>query len=342
MSSVLVAVVSNLVSFLRSRRALQLELLALRHQLAVYQRSARRPRLRPADRLLWAWLARAWSDWRDALVVVQPRTVIAWQRRRFQAYWTRLSQHRTPGRPRLAKECRDLIRAMSTANPTWGSPRIVSELRKLGITVAKASVERYMVRRRTPPSPTWRTFLAAHATELVTMDFFTVATVRFEILFVLIILAHDRRQVRHFNITTHPTAAWTAQQVAEAFPWDTAPAYLLHDRDGVYGIDFRTRVAGMRITEVRTAPRSPWQSPYVERLIGSIRRECLDHVVVLHARHLRRMLRTYFTHYHQWRCHQGLAMDCPEPRCVQPPEKGSVVEVLESGGLYRHYERRAA
>jgi hypothetical protein len=270
---------------------------------------------------------------------VQPRTVIAWQRRRFRAHWTRLSQHAAPGRPGLAKELRDLIRTMSSANPTWGSQRIVSELRKLGITVAKATVERYMIRCRKPPSPTWGAFLAAHAKDLVAMDFFTVATVRFEI---LLVLAHDRRQVRHFNITTHPTAAWTAQQVVEAFPWDTAPAYLLHDRDGVYGIAFRTRVAGMGITEVRTAPHSPWPSPYAERLIGSIRREWLDHVVVLHARHLRRMLTTYFAHYHQWRCHQGSAMDCPAPRRVQPPQQGSVVEVLESGRLYRHDERRAA
>jgi putative transposase len=224
----------------------------------------------------------------------------------------------------------------------WGSPRIVSELRKLGLTIAKATVERYMLRGRRPPSPTWRAFLAAHATELVFMDFFTVATVRFEILFVLVILAHDRRRVRHFNITTHPTAAWTAQQIVEAFPWDTAPAYLLRDRDGIYGREFRTRVAGMGITEVRMAPHSPWQSPYVERLIGSIRRECLDHVIVLNAGHLRRTLRTYFAHYHQWRCHQGLAMDCPQPRAVQPPEKGAVVAILERGGLYRHYERRAA
>jgi putative transposase len=342
MGPVLVAVVTSLASCFRSRRALQLEVLALRHQLAVYQRSARRPRLQPADRLLWAWLARAWSGWRDALVVVQPQTVIAWQRKRFRAHWTRLSQHTTPGRPRLTKELRDLIRTMSTANPTWGSPRIVSELRKLGIPIAKATVERYMVRRRRPPSPTWRAFLAAHAKELVSMDFFTVATVRFEVVFVLIILAHDRRQVRHVNVTTHPTAAWTAQQVVEAFPWNTAPAHLLHDRGGVYGHEFRTRVAGMGITEVRTAPRSPWQSPYIERLIGSIRRECLDHVIVLPARHLRRTFRTYFAHYHQWRCHQGLAMDCPEPRAVQPREKGTVVEVLEPGGLYRHYERRAA
>ena len=207
--------------------------------------------------------------------MVQPRTVIAWQRQRFQAHWTRLSRQGPRGRPPVAPEIRDLIRQMSAANPMWGAPRIMGELGKLGIAVAKSTVEKYRVRPSAPPSPTWRSFLANHAKDLVSIDFFTVATVRFEILFVLIILAHDRRRVRHFNITAHPTAAWTAQQVVEAFPWETAPPYLLRDRDSVYGAAFRQRLAGLGIEEVLSAPRRPWQSPYVERVIGSIRRECL-------------------------------------------------------------------
>jgi transposase InsO family protein len=231
---------------------------------------------------------------------------------------------------------------MSRANPSWGSPRITSEIRKLGIDVAKATVEKYRVRPRKPPSPAWRAFLANHVKELVSLDFFTVPTVRFEVLFVLIILAHDRRRIVHFHITEHPTARWTAQQVVEAFPWDTAPRFLLRDRDGIYGADFRSRVKSMGVEEVVIAARSPWQSPYVERMIGSIRRECLDNVVVLGERHLRRILKDYFAHYHRWRCHQSLEMDCPEPRAVQPPEVGGVVEVVEAGGLYRHYERLAA
>jgi transposase InsO family protein len=178
--------------------------------------------------------------------------------------------------------------------------------------------------------------------ELVSLDFFMVPTVRFKVLFVLIILAHDRRRVVHFHITEHPTARWTAQQVVEAFPWDTAPRFLLRDRDGVYGADFRQRVESMGVEEVVIAARSPWQSPYVERMIGSVRRECLDNVVVLGERHLRRILQDYLAHYHNWRCHQSLEMDCPEPRSVQPPEVGEVVEVREAGGLYRHYERMAA
>jgi putative transposase len=342
MRAVLVPSAVALVAVLRSRTSLYLEVLALRHQLAVLQGAAPRPRLKPADRLLWVCLSRAWSGWQDALVFVKPSTVISWQRQRFRDHWTRLSRPGRPGRPRIAPEIRDLIRKMSRANPSWGSPRIQSELRKLGIDAARSTVEKYRVRPRKPPSPTWRAFLANHTKELVSLDFFTVSTVRFRVLFVLLIFAHDRRRVVNFNITQDPTARWTAQQVVEAFPWDTAPRFLLRDRDGVYGADFRRRVQSMGIEEVIIAARSPWQTPYVERMIGSIRRECLDHVVVLSERHLRRILKDYFSHHHCWRCHQSLGMDCPEPRAVQPPEVGDVVEVPEADGLYRHYERLAA
>jgi transposase InsO family protein len=292
--------------------------------------------------MCWALLSRVWDGWKDALVFVQPRTVIDWQRKRFRDYWTLLIRQGKVGRPLVSKDVRHLIREMSNANPMWGSPRIMGELRKLGIDVAKSTVEKYRVRRRKPPSPTWRAFLANHAKDLISIDFLTVATVRFEILYVLVVLQHTRRRVHYFNITAHPTAAWTAQQIVEAFPWETAPRYLLRDRDGVYGTEFRRRVASMGIEEVLIAPRSPWQSPYVERVIGSIRRECLDNVLVLHRRHLRRILTSYFDHYHRWRCHRGLEMDCPDPRPVQQPEQGNVVPVAEAGGLYRHYERLAA
>ncbi len=342
MRSILVALITSTVFVFRSRLTLQIEVLALRHQLAVYQGAGRRPRLGPADRILWAWLSRAWSGWQEVLVFVRPSTVISWQRKRFRDHWRRLSRQGKPGRPPVAKEIRALIRKMSCSNPAWGSPRIVGELRKVGIEVAKSTVEKYMVRRRKPPSPTWRAFLANHAKNLVSIGFFTVATARFEILFVFLILAHSRRRVVHFNITAHPTARWTAQQVVEAFPWDTAPRFLLHDRDRTYGASFRRRVASMGIAEVLTAARSPWQSPYVERLIGSIRRECLDNVVVLSKLYLRRILNDYLSHYHRWRCHRSLGMDCPEPRSVQPPEQGKVVEIVEAGGLHQHYERRAA
>ena len=231
---------------------------------------------------------------------------------------------------------------MWQANPTWGSPRIVGELRKVGIEVTKSTVEKYQIRPPKPPSPTWKAFLTNHVQDLVALDFFVVPTVTHKVLFVLLILAHERRRVVHFNITEHPTAQWTAQQVVDAFPWDETPRYLLRDRDRVYSTSFWQRVQYMGIEEVVIAPRSPWQNPYVERLIGSIRRECLDHVIVLHERHLRRLLTRYIQYYHRWRTHQALAMDCPVPRPVQRPEAGSIREVPEVGGLHHHYERRAA
>jgi transposase InsO family protein len=339
-------VISTLLAFVaglfRSRAFLCLENLALRHQLAVYKQTVHRPRLRPTDRLFWAWLSRLWSGWQAVLAFVQPRTVIAWQRQRFRDHWRQLSQQSTPGRPAVAKEVRELIQAMWQANPTWGSPRIVGELRKLGIDVAKSTVETYRVRPRRSPSPTWKTFLHNHVNDLIALDFFVVPTVTHRVLFVLLILAHERRRVVHFNITEHPTAEWTAQQMIEAFPWDKAPRYLLRDRDRIYGTYFRQRVRNMGIEEVLIAPRSPWQNPYVERLIGSLRRECLDHMIVLHERHLRRLLTGYFQYYHHWRTHRALDMDCPLPRPVQRPNVGPIREVPEVGGLHHHYERQAA
>jgi putative transposase len=310
--------------------------------LAVYQQTVDRPRLRSTDRLFWAWLSRLWSGWQEALAFVQPRTVIAWQRQHFRDHWRRLSQRGKPGRPTIAKEVRTLIRDMWQANPTWGSPRIVGELRKLGIDVAKSTVERYRVRRRKPPSPTWQAFLHNHVKDLVAMDFFVVPTVTYKVLFVLVILAHDRRRIVHVQVTEHPSAQWTAPQVVEACPWDEAPRYLLRDRDRIYGNAFRQRVWHMGLAEVLIAPRSPWQTPYVERVIGSIRRELLAQVIVLNERHLTRLLQSYVGYYHGYRTHRALDMDTPVPRPVQPPELGRVWEVPEVGGMHHHYERIAA
>ena len=273
---------------------------------------------------------------------VQAGTVVAWQHKRFRDHWAKLCQHGRPGRPPISIEIKALIRKMSAANTGWGSPRIVGELRKLGIDVAKSTVEKYWVRSGKPPSPTWKAFLNNHVKDLVYIDFFVVPTVRFKVLFVLVILAHHRRRVVHFNVMEHPTAQWTAQQIIEAFPWDTAPKYLLRDRDGVYGNQFQRRVKSAGIEEVLTAPRSPWQNPYAERLIGSIRRDCLDHVIVLNDRHLKRILTHYFNYYHRWRTHLSLGMDSPESRPVLLPSLGKVVQFPEVGGLHHHYERMAA
>jgi len=338
----LVSLLDCLAAALRSRAGLQAENLALRHQLAVLRRGSKRPQLRQADRLLWAWLSRAWSGWREAIVIVKPETVIAWRRRKFREYWTKLSRSGKPGRPAIPKEVRDLIRRMSRANPLWGAPHIVGELNKIGITLPRSTVAKYMVRHRKPPSQTWKSFLKNHIADIVAVDFFIVPTVRNQVLFVFLVLAHERRRVLHFNITTNPTAEWTAQQIVNAFPWDEAPSLLLRDRDSICGEFFQRRIKNMGIKQVVTAARSPWQNPFVERLIGSIRRECLDHVIVMNEKHLRRILAAYFIYYHRWRVHQSLEMDCPEHRNVHMLDRGRVVEIGHIGELHHHYERVAA
>jgi putative transposase len=309
MPRVVSILLTSIATWFRSRLSIQMELIALRHQVAIYKQSVTRPKLQPADRLLWVWLSRLWPSWQDALEFVQPRTVITWQKKRFRAYWRRLSQSGKPGRPAIAKEVSHLIQDMWRSNPTWGSPRIVGELHKLGITVAKSTVEKYRARPCKPSSPTWKAFLNNHVKDIVACDFFTVPTATCRVLFVFIMLAHERRRIVHFNITEHPTAQWTAQQIVEAFPWDTAPRYLLRDRDAIYGEHFQQRSKNRGITEVKIAPQSPWQNPYAERVIGSIRREALDYVIVWNERHLRRVLRSYVAYYHHWRTHRSLEMD---------------------------------
>jgi hypothetical protein len=282
MRDVLISLLAGLTSTLRTRASLQVEILALRHQLSVLQRgNRRRLRLRASDRLLWVFLSRLWPEWRKSLMLVKPDTVIGWHRRGFRFYWKWKSRRGRIGRPGTSAEIRELIREMSCSNILWGAPRVHGELLKLGIDVSQATVAKYMVKHRKPPSQTWRTFLENHVKQLVSVDFFVVPTVSFRILYVFVVLAHERRRVVHFNVTEHPTAEWTAEQLLQAFPWDSAPRYLLRDRDRTYGDAFRMQAANMEIREVLTAPRSPWQSPYVERLIGSIRREYLDHVVIM-------------------------------------------------------------
>jgi transposase InsO family protein len=339
----LTTLLATLLSICRSRAALQVENLALRHQVGVLRRSMRkRPKLTPVDRLLWVWLSRIWRDWRSALAIVKPETVVAWHRAGFRLFWTWKVRRGQPGRPLISCEVRDLIRRMCRQNPGWGAPRIHGELLKLGIDIGESSVSKYMVRCRKPPSQTWRTFLENHLTQLVSIDFFTVPTIRFQVLYVFLVLAHDRRRILHFNVTAHPTAEWTGQQLRDAFPFDQLPRYLLRDRDAIFGIDFRQQVRDMGIREVLSAPRSPWQRAYVERVIGSIRRECLDHVIVFHETSLRRTLASYLDYYHQSRTHLSLGKDCPEPRPIQPPGMGPIVAVPLMGGLHHRYERRAA
>ena len=231
---------------------------------------------------------------------------------------------------------------MSQANPLWGAPRIHGELLKLGIKMAPSTVAKYLRRPWKPPSQTWRAFLVNHAEQMASIDFFTVPTATFRVLFVFVVLSHARRRVLHFQVTEHPTQEWTMQQIREAFPWQQVPRYLLRDRDAIYGRDFAALTTDMGMEEVVTAPRAPWQNPYVERLVGSIRRECLDHVIVWNQRSLRRILRSYFAYYQHSRTHLALGKDAPEPRTVEPPDQGRVFAIPQVGGLHHRYQRRAA
>lgn len=331
-----------LIGTFRSRLYLQLEIAALRHQLSVYQRPNRRLIVDQSDRWLWSFLAWFWRDWRTALFFVQPRTVIQWQRQRFRAYWRRLSCRSCRGRPAIPLELRRLIRRMWQANPTWGSPRIVAELHLLGIDVAKSTVEKYRPKMERPRSVSWSTFLRQHFRETVSIDFFAVPTLSFRVLFVFVVLVHDRRRIVHFNVTEHPTAVWTAQQLVEAFPWNLPPRLLIRDRDGVYGHHFQKRVLGLGMQDLPIAPRCPWQNGYVERVIGSLRRECLDHCIVLDERHLKRLLRGYLGYYHTWRPHRSLNMQPPDGREICDPEQGRVIEFPAVQRLHHYYLREAA
>ena len=323
------------------RAELAAENLALRQQLAALQHRSKRPRLRKRDRILWVLLSQLWPNWRSALLIVQPETVVRWHREGFKLFWRWKSRTNKIGRPKIKLEIRRLIRRMSRENLGWGVPRIQSELALLGHTVSEATVRKYRVRNRKSPSQTWRTFLDNHLTDIVAIDFFTVPTATFRILFAFVVMRHHRRHVVHFNVTGHPTAEWTVQQIIEAFPDDQAPRFLIRDRDSIYGEYFRERVKHMGIAQVVIAYRSPWQSPYVERLIGSIRRECLNHFIILNERHLRRILRAYLVYYHEARTHLSLERNAPIEREVEPPHRGRVVAIPQVGGLHHRYCRAA-
>jgi len=333
--------IGTLRATFRTHRELALENLALRQRLAVWKVRRPRPPLTVMDRIFWVILSRRWKSWRSSLWVVRPETVVGLHRQGFRRYWTWRSRRRR-GRPGIAMELRELIRRMSRANPLWGAPRIHGELLKLGLTVSQATVSKYMIRRRKPPSQTWRAFLKNHAKDLIAVDFFTVPTATFRILFVLVVLSHERRRLVHFNVTEHPTAGWTARQLVEACGLEEAPGHLIRDRDQVYGEQFSHQVRALNIREAVIAARSPWQNAYAERVIGSIRQECLDHVVVIGERHLKRLLSEYVHYYNTTRTHLSLAKDAPEPRSVQPPSQGRVVEMPGIGGLHHEYLRRAA
>ncbi len=333
------------ISLFRPRKGLRdlaIENLALRQRLAVYHQKKKKPKIFVSAKLFWVVLSKMSGRWKDALVIVKPGTVIKWHRQGFKTFWRWKSRRRKPGRPRIHPETRAMIRQMAVENPGWGAPQIHGQLLKLGYDISQSTVENYMPSRRKPPSQTWRTFLKNHAREIVACDFFIMPTVAFRVLFVFILLDHDRRRILPFNVTSSPSAAWTAQQVVNAFPEDTAPRFLLRDRDGVYGGGFLTRVENMGIEQVVTAPKSPWQNPYVERVIGSIRRECLDYCIVLGERHLHCLVAEYARHYNRTRTHLSLDKDCPVHRDVEQQSTGAVKSEPVLGGLHHRYYREAA
>ena len=321
----------------KSRARLEAEILLLRHQLNLaLQHTPPRVRLRGGDRALMVWMVRIWPSLLDVVRVVQPETVLRWHRAGFRIYWRRKSRKRG-GRPRIDRGLRDLIRRMSQENPLWGASRIHGELLMLGFEVAQSTVSRYMKRGRRPPSQSWNTFLHNHANAIAAIDLCIVPTVTFERLFAFLVVGHGRRRLLWVEVTRHPTAEWLARQMTEAFPWTSAPAYLVRDNDGSYGQVFRARVSAMGIRDRPISPRSPWQNGIAERLIGTLRRECLDHVVVFGESHLRSVLLAYTPYYNHMRPHRSLQKDAPLRRAIQRIGEVAAIPILS--GLHHQYVR---
>jgi transposase InsO family protein len=340
--SLIQAILGALVAAFRPRASLVAENLALRQQLAILHRARPRPQLRSIDRAFWVVLSRVWSRWSDVVAIVKPATVLAWHRRGYERFWTWKSRH--VGRPPLAGEVVALIERMAHENPTWSRRRIASELAKLGYAVGKDAVAKYMPkspeRPRRPPSQTWKTFLRNHLAGTIAIDFLTVPTATFGVLYVFFVLSLERRRILHVNVTAHPYAAWTAHQIIEALGPDAPPVErLIRDRDGVFGRVFDGRVARLGVQQFRIAPRSPWQNGFAERWVRTLRCELLDHVIVLSERHLLRLVRAHVAYYNDDRPHMALGGDAPVPRAVE--HAGTVIALRRVGGLHHRYARAA-
>jgi transposase InsO family protein len=326
-----------LVSPFKSKSRLEAENAALRHQMIVLQRKVRgRVHFTNSDRLFFIQLYRWFPSVLEAITIIRPGTLVRWHRASFRRYW-RWKSRSPGGRPQIDADLRALIRRMSVDNVLWGAPRIHGELLKLGFAVAQSTVAKYMARRGDPFGQSWGTFLRNHAPHIAAMDLFVVPTIGFILLYVLVIVRLARRELVWINVTGHPTAEWIAQQITEAFPWNEASRYLIRDRDGTYGAAVTRRLRAMGIRDTPIAPGSPWQNCFAERLIGSIRRECVDHVVALGERHLRQVLKSYASYYNTTRTHRSLAKDAPLTRPVQ--RMGRIVSLALVGGLHHQYVR---
>src|SRR4051795_7793675 len=330
-------ILAVLASPFKSKNRLEAENMALRHQLIVLRRRPRgRVRLTNNDRWFFIQLYRWFPSILQLLKIIPPKTLVRWHRAGFRCYW-RWKSRSPGGRPPIDTDLRVLIRQMSIENPLWGAPRIHGELLKLGFEVAQSSVAKYMVKRRGPPSQGWRTFLRNHAPDIAAMDLFVVPTIGFDLLYALVIVRLDRRDLVWINVTTNSTAEWIARQITEAFPWDDAPKYLIRDRDQIYGAVVTRRLRAMGIRDKPTAPASPWQNGFAERLIGSIRRECVDPIIVVGEVHLRRVLQSYADYYNSVRTHRSLNKDAPVSRPVQ--RTGVIRSRAILGGLHHRYAR---
>src|SRR3979490_917139 len=326
-----------LASPFKSKMRLEAENVVLRHQLIVLRRRLRgRFRLTNNDRWFFIQLYRWFPSILRVLTIIQPETLVRWHRAGFRYYW-RWRSRPQGGRPQIDPELRVLVQRMSVENPLWGPPRIHGELLKLGFDVAQSTVARYMCRRWQPPSQGWRTFLSNHTDGIAAADLFVLPTIAFQILYCLVVIRHGRRLWISFGVTANPTAEWISRQITEAFPWDQAPRYLIRDRDASYGPVFVQRLRAMGIRDRPIAPRSPWQNAYVERLIGTIRRECLDHIIVFGEAHLRPIVGAYAAYYNEARTHRSLNKDAPLRRSLE--RLGAITSQPVLGGLHHRYCR---
>jgi hypothetical protein len=329
--------------FFRTRQNLMLENLALRQQLVVLKRRHPKPRLDLLDKLFWVALCELWSDWKKSLDLVAPATVLRWHRGGFRLYWALLCKVRKrAGGKKIPREVRDLIFQMVAENATWGAPRIHGELRMLGFEVSERTISRWM--RRAPRNPEraqrWRAFLRNHREAVAAMDFFTVPTLTFNLLYCFFVISHDRRRILHFNVTRHPTSSWIVQQLREAFPYQSAPRFLLFDHDQKYGLEVPAAIRSMNLECVQTSIQSPWQNGVAERWVGGCRRDLLDHIIALNEAHLKRLLGDYIRYFHGDRTHLGLSKETPSRR-VRSPARGRVVAHARLGGLHHRYDRAA-
>jgi len=343
MFSIIAVLTGTMLRVFRTRRNLLLENLVLRQQLTVLKRKRPRPRIAALDKLFWVLARRFWSGWKQALIVVTPDTVVRWHLAGFALYWRAISRaRRVFGRKTISKEVRNLIFRMVKENPTWGAPRIHGELQMLGFDVSERTISRWMRRapRNPEPAKRWLAFLRNHREAIAAMDFFTVPTITFGVLYCFFILGHDRRRILYFHVTRHPTSLWVVQQLREAFPYGTAPRFLIFDRDAKYGTEVPTAIRSMKIKCVRTSLRSPWQNGVAERWVQSCRRDMLDHVIALNEAHLRRLLSDYVRYYHEDRTHLGLRKETPAGR-IRPQVSGRITARERLGGLHHRYDRAA-